>query len=293
MKSERKNKSLIIKGIKKSEYPLLYECTENVMKAFDMDAICVEVKKGSIKGKRIYAGAGWTISLKKLIPTYCDRLRVTHEMLDEMTKDEMEAIIAHEFSHIFNRDAIFDFIIEKLFCVLFLIFALFIIFALSIIFAFPINLIIFFFLFFWLNSSWSEWSEIYKWVFTIHEIRSDIESVARTQKPEGMKSALRKLEYLNMGNQKKPNIFIILRQKAGINPPKNIHPPKKKRLEYVDYMTKVMIRDTENPKRPNVFKILSNTWKEFNTYKKRDSYLLTEKEFECLDDLILYIGLTF
>ncbi|RPJ77644.1 MAG: hypothetical protein EHM20_05770, partial [Alphaproteobacteria bacterium] len=103
MKSERKNKSLTIKGTKKTEYPLLYESIEDVMKAFNIDTIYVEVKKGTLKGKRINADAGWTIILtNKLIPTYCDRLRVTYEMLNEMTKDEIEAIIAHEFSHILN-----------------------------------------------------------------------------------------------------------------------------------------------------------------------------------------------
>jgi len=150
-----------------------------------------------------------------------------------------------------------------------------------------------------LNSSWSE---IYNWVLKVHEIRSDIEAVARTQKPEGMKSALRKLENLNMVNQNitnqiKPNIFIILKQKTerimNDHPSKNVHPPKKKKVEYVDYMTKVKIRDTENPKRPNIFKILNHTWKELNAYKKRSSYLLKKKEFECLSDLSIYIGLTF
>lgn len=101
MKSERRSKSLIIKGIKKSEYPLLYENIENVMKAFNMDTIYVEVKKGTLKGKRINAEAGWTIILKKLIPTYYDKLRVTHDMLNEMTKDELEVIILRTSSAIF------------------------------------------------------------------------------------------------------------------------------------------------------------------------------------------------
>jgi Zn-dependent protease with chaperone function len=323
MKSERKNKSLIIKGIKKSEYPLLYESIENVMKAFDTDTICVEVKKRPLNGKRINADAGWTITLKKkLIPIYCDRLRVTREMLDEMTKDEMEAIIAHEFSHFFNRDNRFDWIIEKPCSNLFCSFVLFLL-ALSIknntflttIIFYPINVILFCMLLFLLfsvlfllfsvffsTSLNSSWSEIYNWVLKVHEIRSDIEAVARTQKPEGMKSALRKLENLNMVNQNitnqiKPNIFIILKQKTerimNDHPSKNVHPPKKKKVEYVDYMTKVKIRDTENPKRPNIFKILNHTWKELNAYKKRSSYLLKKKEFECLSDLSIYIGLTF
>lgn len=316
MKSERKNKSLIIKGIKKCEYPLLYECTENVMKAFGIDTIYVEVKKGPLKGKRINADAGWTIALKKkLIPTYYDRLRVTHEMLDEMTKDEIEAIIAHEFSHFFNRDTIFDLIIEKPlsnpFCILclFLVYPIIIlscsinevIFCVLLFLLFPALLHAFLFLLakFWLSSSWRE---ISKWVFIIHEIRSDIEAVARTQRPEGMKGALRKLENRNMVNQNitnqmKPKIFITLKRKTERiiygYPSEDIHPPRKKRLEYVDYMTKVKIRNAENPKRPSIFKILNRTWKEFSAYKKRDHYILTKKEFECLGDLIIYIGLTF
>lgn len=314
MKSERKNKSLIIKGIKKSEYPLLYESIENVMKAFNMDTICVEVKKGTLKGKRIYADAGWTIALKKkLKPTYYDRLRVTHEMLNEMTKDEMEAILAHEFSHFINRDTIFDVIIEKPFSIPF--FVLFLLVPITVHFQ-SVNVIIFcillilffsmlFHLFllslakFWLNSSWSE---ISNWVLTLHEIRSDIEAVARTQKPEGMKSALRKLENLNIANknitnQKKPNIFMLLKQKTkrimNYQPPRDIHPSKKKRLEYVDYMTKVKIRETENPKKLNTFNVLNHTWKEFSAYRTRSNYLLTKKEFESLYDLTIYIGLTF
>lgn len=151
---------------------------------------------------------------------------------------------------------------------------------------------------FWLNSSWSEVSN---WIFTLHEIRSDIEAVARIQKPEGMKSALRKLENLNMVNQKttnqvKPNVFFILKQKTewiiNNHPSKGVHPPKKKRLQYVDYITKVKIHDIENPKRPSIFNILNHTWKELNAYKKRGSYLLKKKEFECLSDLSIYIGLT-
>lgn len=88
MKTE---KTIMIKGIKNEEYPDLYRALEDVMPAYNITKIRVFI-------------IPWGVNAAA-VSLFGDYLFVTKKILRILDKDEIKAVIAHEFSHLFNRDS--------------------------------------------------------------------------------------------------------------------------------------------------------------------------------------------
>jgi hypothetical protein len=83
-------KSFQIKGITKFEYPVMYAVLERNMKAYNVTKIKVIIlEHGFQAGTRTFLG---------------NHLQISKKLLEMLSEDELQAIVAHEFSHIFNRD---------------------------------------------------------------------------------------------------------------------------------------------------------------------------------------------
>jgi heat shock protein HtpX len=222
------DKPIVIKGIKKDNYPILYECTENVMKAYDMSTISVKVKE---KGFNAYASSSIIRG---------DRIAVTKDLLKVMNKDELEAIIAHEFSHLFNRDVTLQAIIKLLFLSpLFILWLGYVVFH-------PTNVIVQAFIFLFMLLAYLIpifGNKIINWITIDLEIRSDIDAVLKTKKPKALRSAFYKLEYHSLDYKTRPGVYKKFRQ--SLNYIKTYfmgytHPPTKERIEYLEYATDIL-----------------------------------------------------
>src|SRR5574340_244049 len=86
-----KGGKMSIKGINKSEYPVLYAVVERNMKAYGITKVNVKIVAD---GTRAY-----TYSRLE------DYLCIPKRHLENLNEQELEAIVAHEFSHISNRDS--------------------------------------------------------------------------------------------------------------------------------------------------------------------------------------------
>jgi hypothetical protein len=83
-------KSFQIKGITISEYPVLYAVLERNMKAYNITKIkVIMLEHGFQAGTRSFLG---------------NHLQISKKLLEILSEEELQAIIAHEFSHILNRD---------------------------------------------------------------------------------------------------------------------------------------------------------------------------------------------
>lgn len=172
-----------IKGIKKEEYPELYETIESVCEKFNLKTIRVIVWPWGFNAGAIFV---------------MDWLLVTKDLLKAMDKDELEAIVAHEFSHIFNRHGL-----TRL-ATLFIFYAPFLglhskysaieVFNNSLLFFLYLVSIIWFIIGF----------RVINWVSVRLETNADIQAIYKTKKPEALKRALLKLRSKGMVTDKRP-----------------------------------------------------------------------------------------
>lgn len=89
-------KAIKIKGIKESDHPILYAAVKKNMVAYNLSEIKVKI---------IPDGAA------PIQTSLFETLIVTQKLLEMMNEEEIEMIVAHEFSHIIHRDSIIRFTI--------------------------------------------------------------------------------------------------------------------------------------------------------------------------------------
>jgi len=168
-----------IKGIKKEKYPELYEAVESVCKKFDMNSIRVLIWP-------------WGFSVGA---TYMDLLIVTKNFLKAMDKDELETIVAHEVSHMFNHHLLIRHVALTIF------YAPLIGISAKGDFNSPLSLLLILVAFIWLLVG----LRCVIWMSASLETNADIQAIYKTQKPEAFKRALLKLKFKSMRTDKRPS----------------------------------------------------------------------------------------
>ncbi len=224
-----------IKGIKESEYPILYAMIKKNMIAYNMTKIRVKILRYGFN-----AGA---------LSFFGDYLIVTKKLIETMDEEEIEAIVAHEFSHIFNRDIF----VRR---TIILLFSLPLLYAFYSIIHYRTNSI---------NISAAQGIILFiSLIISIYgikvanslsipqEVRSDREAVLRTQNPEAMINALFKFYSEPFTRNKRPSYFEKIIESFeylffyfyGFT-----HPGSKERIEYLELAKKMLERTQVNGSR--------------------------------------------
>lgn len=85
------NDTIQIRGIEKDSNPVLYPIIERMMEKYGFKNIRVSIPK---RGFNAFA-----------ISLFGSRIIITRKLLETLNQDELDAVIAHEFSHLYNRDS--------------------------------------------------------------------------------------------------------------------------------------------------------------------------------------------
>ncbi len=176
-----------------------------------------------------------------LLPRY--QLSISKKLLQILNEEELETIVAHEFSHIFNRDLHIQMSIRFLF--LFPLLVTLILYLITII-KYPSDfgriafvVICFIISFYILNIG----IKITKRVSVRHEIRSDWEALLKTKNPEALKNALFKMWIEQFSTNRPPyyseiipmSMDYIMDYFHGYT-----HPDLKERLEYLELAERML-----------------------------------------------------
>ena len=214
-------KPLQIKGIVESEYPVLHAAVEKNMITYNIRKVRIKILKHGIKAA--------------VISFFGDNLIVTKKLIEIMNEDEIEAIVAHEFSHIYNRDHIVRLTIAFLF-------VLPLLYMCSKINIGNVSLWqgIFFLIAFLI---FMYGMKVVNWISIFQEIRSDREAILKTSKPEAMKTALLKLYSEPFTRSKRPSYCEKISESFeylflyfyGFT-----HPGLKERIEYLELAKKML-----------------------------------------------------
>lgn len=187
-------KSIQIKGFEKSEYPELHAALVKNMAAYNMNKSRVFV---STRMKSVVSF--WLFG---------DFIIISDKVLKKMNEKEIESIIAHEFSHLYNRDSVlaltvYIIFILAYFLVSLLLFYFYIKVSNNITSFLVIPFVLFFpFIYFYIKT-------IFK-IGIKQEYRSDIEAVLKTKNPDAMINALLKIHYDLFTVSNRPNYFAVM-----------------------------------------------------------------------------------
>jgi Zn-dependent protease with chaperone function len=158
-------------------------------------------------------------------------------ILESLDEAEMEGVISHEFSHIYNRDSLSALLISILFT------APFIFFwvttdpkNISITSAFLIILSLFF---------WIYGFKVRNWVILENEIAADREAVFKTKNSGALQNALIKMTLRSVYSNKRPGVIstivecslLVLSYFFGFT-----HPHLKERIEYLDFANRLITK---------------------------------------------------
>lgn len=213
-----------IKGRKKGEYPDLYETVESVCEKFNVKSIRVTIWPW---GFNAYA-------------SFWDWLFVTKDLLKALDKDELEAIVAHEFSHIFNRHVLTTFATSLIFYGPFFSFPLK--YTAGEVFTNPSLSFLYLVSFIWFLIGLRG----INWVSTRQEAYADIQAIYITQKPEALKKALLKLQSKGLKTDERPtrlskiveSFSWVVRYFFGLS-----HPSVAERIGYIEKYTLMSLSD--------------------------------------------------
>ncbi len=92
---------LTIKGLNPTNNRRLYEIVAKVMEMYQFKKIKVTVKP--------------TVNNAFVVPFF--GIYVGQPLLDKLTNEELEGILAHEFSHLFNRDVLSNLVLYVIFAI--------------------------------------------------------------------------------------------------------------------------------------------------------------------------------
>ncbi len=228
---------IIITGLKREDCPVVYDKVKLVGNKFKLKKINVKINKKS-KVMNAYA-----------LPF--NRIRITQKLIDNMSEDEIETVIAHEFSHIYNRDLITILPLRFLFITPY-VFFIFLALSFAIVyFTLPtVDVSVKIALFFLTLVTFSigifaglYGTRIINWATTQMERRCDIEAALKTGKSKALKIALLKMYYSYFSSDKRPGILSQLAE--GIGYIKDYytgytHPHTKERLEFLSFANEMV-----------------------------------------------------
>lgn len=161
---------ILIKGITESEYPVLHPAVKKYMDRFNIEKVEIKIIKTDLT-------ANATSYFK-------NKLDFSENLIKMMNGNEIEAIVAHELSHIKNRDSI-----KKSPIFLFLILLAFILMYAFYLFIVEEAILLLLILFFSIIIVLI----VFHWVLIRQELSADRESAIKTGKPDSMKTALVKM----------------------------------------------------------------------------------------------------
>jgi heat shock protein HtpX len=222
-------KSIQIKGITRSEYPVLYAVLERNMKAYNITKIkVIMLEHGFQAGTRSFLG---------------NHLQIPKKLLEILSEEELQTIVAHEFSHILNRDLYIWMYISVLFFIPIIGFIITFITKISKIFSdfrlFIFISIYFIASFYILNIG----IKIRNLASVQQEIRSDWEALLKTKNPEALKNALFKMEIEPIITNRPPRLFEIISRGnyyISLYFHGHTHPILKERLEYLELAERLL-----------------------------------------------------
>mgnify|MGYP000863928071 CR=1 FL=1 len=217
-----------IKGMKEEEYPVLFAIIKNLMGIYNIKKIRVFIRP---KFENACA-----------LSLFGNYLIIGKPFIENLDTDELEAVISHEFSHLFNRDSFSVLILSIIFCSPTVVFYLLIdpnspSFLMITLFFLSLIFLIYGF-------------KIRNWITFHHELRADREAVLRTRKPKALQSALIKITTQPLISPNRPSHFALFIESIywliayfiGFE-----HPHLKERIEYLDFTNKILEYHEVNP----------------------------------------------
>jgi len=210
-----------LKGVEKDEYPTLFSITQNLMRIYGINKVRVFIRPRFGNAAALSFFGNYIIIGKPLIA--------------KLNEDELEGVLSHEFSHLFNRDSFTSLILSLIFAFP----ALFFYYQID-----PQNpsfpmVTLFFLSFFFMLYGF----RVRNWITLNSEIRADREAVLKTKNPKAMQSALIKLTTQPLIASKRPSYFSLvivcfwwlIAYFIGFD-----HPHLKERIEYLEFTHKIL-----------------------------------------------------
>jgi len=240
--------SVVIKGVDESKYPGLYNAVEKAMKSYSIRKIRVIILPWGVNA--------FALSL------IGDYLFIARRILEIMDDKELEVIIAHEFSHIFNRDSLIALVISLIFGMPLFYFSYLIEKTNKI--SPDLGLLYLFSLLLFLYGL-----KVRNRVTLKLEIIADREAVIKTKNPDALKKALLKLYFESSMIKKRPGYLKTITTTFdhlswyfyG-----QTHPHLKERIELLEFAEKFLVRNK------NISSVQNQTTKNLTHTKPRDSF---------------------
>ena len=210
-----------IHGINRAEYPSLYSSLLKMLELYGIESVNVSIRANF-----------QNVVTFTLFKNY---LIIGKPILDSLDDAEMEGVLSHEFSHIYNRDSLSTLVISILFTAPFIYF-----WAttdpknISITSAFLIILSLFF---------WIYGFKVRNWVILENEIAADREAVFKTQNSRALQNALIKMTVRSVYSNKRHGVIstivecslLVISYFFGFT-----HPHLKERIEYLDFADRLI-----------------------------------------------------
>jgi len=206
----------------RKKYPELFNIIQDLMKSYSLDRVKVLI---------------WPFGFNAFaISFYGDTLIVTKELLEEMNYNEMKAIIAHEFSHLYHRDSVLVLALVLIFLAPFLFVITFFIpknqiISLPSAIAFFISLFILIYGF-----------KIINWIKIDQELGSDREAVLHVNSYKDLQNALFKMyNYIDRKKRRPTRVGAIFTGFDYISEYffGTTHPRLKERIEHIEFAGKI------------------------------------------------------
>ena len=203
----------IIKGINEKDFPDLFNSVLNLMKKFGINEIIIKIKpnylNAAVRGKTIIVGK---------------------PLIDLLKTEEIEGIIAHEFSHIHLLHTLTSFFLSLFFLT-------------PLIYSWitfnPKDIISVFFVFISILILIYGY-RVRNWITLHQEINADILAVYHTKNPKALQNALIKLELKELSTKRHPLFSILNAILWGISYIFGFtHPELMKRIQYLELTSKI------------------------------------------------------
>lgn len=211
--------ALIIKGLDPIKNQRLFGIVQNVMEMYRVKKIRISIKP--------------KLNNAVLSPF---GIKFGKPLLDKLSDDEVEAILAHEFSHLFNRDIFSNVLLYLIFASPFLGTLFFFYNPTNPSFSVAIMLLISIII-------WIYGIRVRNWIILQNEIRADREAVMKTKKPDSLQSALiviiteplLRTEKSSIISVIFQSIYLLVKYFFGLS-----HPQLKERIEYLDFAKRIL-----------------------------------------------------